>query len=457
MPKKIVFDIDETITKKAGADYTIDSLPNQPMIDCINALHKLGYYIILHTARKMESSGGNIGKALAAGGYNTFKWLEKHKVTFDEIVFGKPNGDIYIDDKAFGYNESDVLSHLNDLIKSENLIQGNPIPFEVKKEEGRLSILRLIDAWNWAYDHISREQAKYSTYNITSERLQDMTIDKLKGIDILYIPGPNMGYAPLREKLIAHARSMNPKIKVVCGYAGEHDMMYPNADIIVSISAKFYPRLKEMYNARKIPVVFLPESADTQFFVPAAVYPKEFTVGWAGRVAEVKRCHLLDKLIFPIQRQSEHGKEFFKTPNRSLQPMKAFYHGLSCLVLTSSTEAMPRVVLEAMACGLPVISTDVGSIRMLLDPEWIVPVNPEATVVAEMNKKLNLLKNNPVLAEEVGDRNRKFVEEFFSWKVNQPMWDAFFEEVAKGHFISAEIYNKEYRKKYGQFESALLK
>ena len=57
----------------------------------------------------------------------------------------------------------------------------------------------------------------------------------------------------------------------------------------------------------------------------------------------------------------------------------------------------------------------------------------------------------------MGDRNRKFVEEFFSWKVNQPMWDAFFEEVAKGHFISAEIYNKEYRKKYGQFESALLK
>lgn len=117
MKKKIVFDIDDTITIKAGEDYTIDSLPNYRMIDKINKLHELGYYIILYTARKMESSSGNVGKALARGGYNTFKWLEKYNVQYDEIYWGKPNTDTYyIDDKAFGYNEQAVLNYLDLLI-----------------------------------------------------------------------------------------------------------------------------------------------------------------------------------------------------------------------------------------------------------------------------------------------------------------------------------------------------
>ena len=453
--KSIVFDLDGVICihPTDGSDYVKNSTPNVKMIEYMKSLKIAGYRINIYTARRMETSGHDVGVAIARSAKATFEWLDKYQVPYDALYFGKPNGELYIDDKAIGYSEELVYSHLQGLLDIDN-----PAPlFTVNKNDKPLNILRLKDQHNWAYCHVAREQAAYSVHNVTCERLQDMTTDKLKGIDILYIPGPNMGYGLLREKLIAHARSMNPKIKVVCGYAGEHDMMYPNADIIVSISAKFYPRLKEMYHLNKIPVVFLPESADTKFFTPANFFPNEFTVGWAGRVAEVKRCHLLDKLSYPIKRQSDWGALFFKSPNRSLQPMKAFYQGLSCLVLTSSTEAMPRVVLEAMSCGLPVISTDVGSIRMLLDPEFIVPVNPEETVIEDMNKKLKLLKNNPELAKEVGERNRKFIEEFFSWEVNQPLWDIFFETVARGHFVSAEIYNREYRKTYGKLESALLK
>jgi capsule biosynthesis phosphatase len=443
---RIVFDIDETLTIKQGPDYTIDSLPDKEMIEIVNQLYDSGNTIVLYTARKMESSGHNVGLAIAKGAPNTFKWLEKYSVKYHEIFFGKPNGDIYIDDKAFGYERENVLNYLKTLLPR--------VQFVTAPKEGRLTVLRLVDQWNWAYDHIAREQAKYSRHNIITRRLLDMTSDDLKGVDVLYIPGPNMGKNK-SDLVIADARRNYPNCRIVCGYAGEHEILYPDADVIVAISAKFLPRLKQMYQGRKTPIVFLPESADTEFFTPAANFPKNFTVGWSGRVAEVKRCHLLDKLPYPVQKQSDHGKEFFKTPGRSLQPMKDFYQSLSVLVLTSSSECMPRVVLEAMACGLPVISTEVGSLKMIMEKDWLVPVNPEQVVVQEMSKKLKLLATSPELAKAVGQRNRQFISEYFSWKTTQPMWDSFFDEVSKKHYQSVLIYNQQYRDKYAHLEPSL--
>ena len=321
--------------------------------------------------------------------------------------------------------------------------------------KAKLKIVRLCDQWNWAYDHITREQAVYSRHEIINLRLMDVKIKDLEGVDILYIPGPNMG-SSWTNPLIANVRNTYPNCRIICGYAGEHEIMYPDADIIVSISAKFFPKLKEMYQARHTPVVFLPESADTEFFVPGK-FPKNFTVGWSGRVAEVKRCHLLDKLAFPVIRKSDHGTTFFKEPGRSLQPMKDFYQSISALVLTSHSEAMPRVILEAMSCGLPVISTDVGSLRMVMNNMWLVPVHPENVVVNSLNHRLSVLANYPELAKEIGQQNRDFIVKNFSWVANQPIWDDFFNTVAKGHFVSAEILNRPYRIKYGEFEPALLK
>lgn len=114
---RICVDIDETLTIKKGPDYTKDSLPDKPMIKLVNQLYAQGHDIILYTARKMESSGHNVGKAMAQAGPNTFKWLTKHNVKYHEIFFGKPNADVYIDDKAFGFNKEYVKAYLFGLLK----------------------------------------------------------------------------------------------------------------------------------------------------------------------------------------------------------------------------------------------------------------------------------------------------------------------------------------------------
>jgi capsule biosynthesis phosphatase len=115
---KFCFDIDETITIKNGHDYTIDSLPDKDMIFLIRQLHSQGHEIVFFTSRKMESSGHDVGKAVAKGAYNTFKWLEKYDVPYTAIYFGKPNASIYIDDKAFGYNREKVIEYLKNLTQT---------------------------------------------------------------------------------------------------------------------------------------------------------------------------------------------------------------------------------------------------------------------------------------------------------------------------------------------------
>jgi glycosyltransferase involved in cell wall biosynthesis len=47
----------------------------------------------------------------------------------------------------------------------------------------------------------------------------------------------------------------------------------------------------------------------------------------------------------------------------------ALYAGFDVFALTSDTEQMPLSLIEAMASGLPVVSTDVGDVRAMLAPE----------------------------------------------------------------------------------------
>jgi capsule biosynthesis phosphatase len=119
--KRICFDIDNTLlTLRAPHESYADIKPIPKILFLLKELKKAGHEIILYTARGMRTHRSNAGKALKAVAMDTFDVLEKYEIPYDEIYFGKPDADIYIDDKAFNpYSQTlfDQLgfTHLNDL------------------------------------------------------------------------------------------------------------------------------------------------------------------------------------------------------------------------------------------------------------------------------------------------------------------------------------------------------
>ena len=51
----------------------------------------------------MKTQNGNLGKVIANIAEITIKWLNKNNIVYDEIYFGKPWADIYIDDNAIRF------------------------------------------------------------------------------------------------------------------------------------------------------------------------------------------------------------------------------------------------------------------------------------------------------------------------------------------------------------------
>jgi capsule biosynthesis phosphatase len=101
---RIVIDLDGVLcpVKQKKESYA-DLKPLPGGVAFLQKLHDEGHYIIIQTARNMATCEGNIGKVLKNVGLVTLEWLEKYGIVYDEIYFGKPNGEIYIDDRAFRF------------------------------------------------------------------------------------------------------------------------------------------------------------------------------------------------------------------------------------------------------------------------------------------------------------------------------------------------------------------
>jgi glycosyltransferase involved in cell wall biosynthesis len=202
---------------------------------------------------------------------------------------------------------------------------------------------------------------------------------------------------------------------------------------------------------------FLPNVVDTDWFQPSNdISETPFTLIAVGRLVKQKR---LERFIAIIDRlrsiyrlnvrglivgpgcQDEDLRPELETHARKLgllphiirfcggvSDMRPIYSKAAVCVLTSDFEGTPNVLLEAMASGLPVVSSNVGGVSgivrhedtgFLLEPD---DVHGFATVLA------NLAKNSG-LREALSRRARAFVEENHSLHRLPVYLDALYQKV----------------------------
>lgn len=132
----------------------------------------------------------------------------------------------------------------------------------------------------------------------------------------------------------------------------------------------------------------------------------------------------LEKLISELLMQ-----EFVKLPG-NIQNIHEEILDAKIFILTSNYEGMPNVLMEAMALGLPVISTQVSGTNMLVDNKingFTIPIKDEDALFVTIQS----LIENDRLREYVGNNAKNKMCEFNIYEIGEKWLDLIVHIISK--------------------------
>jgi D-inositol-3-phosphate glycosyltransferase len=238
------------------------------------------------------------------------------------------------------------------------------------------------------------------------------------------------------------------------------------ADRIVAATPAELAQLQWLYQADTKKVVVIPPGVDLGHFYPIAPDEAKEFVGiesnsrmllFVGRIEPLKG---IDTLIQAIADMRENGvfeknhlslaviggdpdvspeansvemarlqamREQFGVQDlvaflgrRSQDTLPYYYSAAEAVVVPSFYESFGMVALEAMACGTPVVASEVGGLAFLVQDEvtgFTVPSDePDA-----LARRLTELINNPALRKQMGAQAAKFAQEYAWSKITARM------------------------------------
>lgn len=92
---------------------------------------------------------------------------------------------------------------------------------------------------------------------------------------------------------------------------------------------------------------------------------------------------------------------FFAGPVFEQADLRKVYNRASLLMISSHFEGIPMVILESMACGTPVISTDVGGIKELIADNKMCYVNGRRDPAEFAELAISILKGEEAMMDEI--------------------------------------------------------
>lgn len=234
---RVCFDLDNTLVTypKTCDDYTTVE-PIYENISFLKFIKKLGCYVIIHTARRMRTHAGNVGKIMQDVGEVTLQTLRDFEIPYDEIVFGKPHAHAYIDDLAVNvfHDYRKELGVDNYAVNSRefNKIKVDSVDTIVKTSNNKQKIQAEIE---W-YNNISGGLREFTPALINcSGDYSAYTLEKISGITF-------------HEMYVDNMLSVNDFNRLIDIIEKFHTAPIPVIDKSIDIYGNYVDKMKTRYN-----------------------------------------------------------------------------------------------------------------------------------------------------------------------------------------------------------------
>lgn len=312
---------------------------------------------------------------------------------FGSAVLRKP------DDNYFSCTENELEKYNSEIGKLELSPQTGP---------SRLRVAVIADEEGWAYHNIAVQLKKNLTemdidifYSKHADSIAELFLI-LKDYDVVHVLWRGIlqflesdpFYGELEQYGLTYEEYRKSFMGGLCLTTAVYDHLYLEEDtdgvtekILSSVDEYTVSsaKLLEIYSDRyeKEPAGEISDGVDLDMFYPQDlerfndISDRPVVIGWVGnsvfwgnRADDLKGVHtILIPAVNELQREGEKVTRLFADRQERIIPhseMRDYYSKIDIYVCTSRIEGTPNPLLEAMACGVPVITTDVGLVPEVL-------------------------------------------------------------------------------------------
>ncbi len=434
-------------------------------------------------------------KGMKVGGCGMVSFVHDHPkpqinadITYEKKRFAtdllKESGQFF--EKKHGFSvwnlssEEWVNKRLQELVLEKS--DDEQIESEKKMKNKKPKIALVIDKPGWALDNIASQIVRNLSDQFEFKKIYLEVVDCLAGvllmaddcnlIHFLWRPLATAIDDDYTKQFIHNIRMSEDKFydkyidsKVISVAVYDHFFLeQPNKKItlklfsdqnsIVSCYTVSSQLLNKIYCADSEivmkPTKIIQDGVDCSLFVPQNlerfdnINNRLIRIGWVGNskwqvgdteISDLKGIHtIIGPVVEELKAEGYNIELYTSDRDHKMIPhneMPEFYSEVDIYVCASLCEGTPNPVLEAMASGIPVISTNVGIIEEVFGPLQKKYILEERSRECLKNALKKLL-NNPKEMKELSEENLKYIK-FWDWTIMCEKFRKYFsEELKKG-------------------------